>query len=377
MEKKIIIHSVLIPDGESHFLNYIINCLAEIPKVLIYIMTDKKNVAIRYSRYVHHTSFYERLSDLEWISNINNELEKYSIQVILPISERGIRALSLYRNHIRHPNRLGLLPDVSDLDITLNKWLLAKHLKDVGISHPESIFLSVSNNQPELQFDTLSFPIILKPTTQTGGGLGIHLFENKESLKLLSKKVDRTKDYVLQKYIRGIDFCCNIICENGDIFAHTIQQHTLHGNRKFAPQLGLQFVENATIHAMVRKLMKSLKWSGVANIDLRYDIENNAYYIIEVNPRFWGSVEGSMLAGINFPRLYVSSALGVKVEETSYDKMEYLNLKGLLSRIKSRPHYVFRWKQIWRQTPIRFVFRDAMFYLVRILRKVFSSLKIS
>lgn len=366
--------SVLIPDGESYYLYWVINCLAEIPNILVYIMTNKKDAAIKYSRHVHHTSFYEKTSEIEWISNINTELECYSIDVILPVFEHSIRALSLHRELLLYPEKLGLVPNIEDFDIAVHKWSLAKHLVKNDINHPHCIH-AFSGENPEIPgLENMSFPVILKPIEGSGGGVGIRIFEKKQFLMAYLKSIENKREYVVQKVIEGIDFCSNVICQNGIILAHSIQKHTLHGNRKFAPQLGLQYVENLTIYEMTEKLMKSLNWSGVANIDIRYDPENDVYYIIEVNPRYWASVEGSMLAGINFPHLYVKNALGEDIGYTSYNKQEFLNLKGLPARIKSQPLFVFKWKWVWHQTPIKFVFRDSGLSIVRILRKIFPSL---
>lgn len=336
-------------------------------------MTCKKEVAIQYSRYVHHTSFYKKTTEREWINHINSELKRHSIDVILPVFEHSIRTLSLYRNLLISPEKLGLLPNIEDFDIAVHKWSLAKHLVKHNIPHPKCIQV-VSGEKPETEgLESMSFPLILKPIVGSGGGVGIRIFEERKALISYLKSIENGKEFVLQHVIGGTDFCSNVICENGEILAYTVQKHTLHGNREFAPQLGLQYIDNPVIHETTRKLMKSLNWSGVANLDIRYDAETDVYFIIEVNPRFWGSVEGSMLAGVNFPHLYIKIVLGDDIVTTVCKKQGFFNLKGVLLQVKRRPSYIFKWKWLWNETQFRFVMKDPRFYLIRVLRKFFNT----
>ena len=46
--------SVLIPDGESHLLIYIVNSFSLEKGVKLYIMSGKKNNPMRFSRHISH-----------------------------------------------------------------------------------------------------------------------------------------------------------------------------------------------------------------------------------------------------------------------------------------------------------------------------------
>ena len=51
------------------------------------------------------------------------------------------------------------------------------------------------------------------------------------------------------------------------------------------------------------KLIRELGWSGVANIDMRFDTPHQTPLVLELNGRYWFSLQGSLIAGINFPLL--------------------------------------------------------------------------
>jgi D-aspartate ligase len=75
---------------------------------------------------------------------------------------------------------------------------------------------------------------------------------------------------------------------------------------------------------VVRAVMAELHWSGVAHVDLRAHEESGEISIIEINPRFWGSVLGSLHAGVNFPYLACLNALGQEFDYPQFRDCRYV-----------------------------------------------------
>jgi len=59
--------------------------------------------------------------------------------------------------------------------------------------------------------------------------------------------------------------------------------------------------------------MARLEWTGVAMVEFKQDARTSRYYLMEVNPRFWGSLQLAIDAGADFPWHLVRLALGEKV----------------------------------------------------------------
>jgi predicted ATP-grasp superfamily ATP-dependent carboligase len=57
-------------------------------------------------------------------------------------------------------------------------------------------------------------------------------------------------------------------------------------------------------------LISELGWSGVANIDMRFDARHHMPLVLELNGRYWLSLLGSLNAGVNFPLLACEICLG-------------------------------------------------------------------
>jgi predicted ATP-grasp superfamily ATP-dependent carboligase len=62
-----------------------------------------------------------------------------------------------------------------------------------------------------------------------------------------------------------------------------------------------------------RRLLDSFGWRGVAMIEYKLDEASGVPVIMEINGRFWGSLQLAIDAGVDFPSLLVARALGQKV----------------------------------------------------------------
>jgi len=69
-----------------------------------------------------------------------------------------------------------------------------------------------------------------------------------------------------------------------------------------------------------RRLLEALDWQGVAMVECKREETTGRQVIMEVNGRFWGSLQLAIDAGVDFPSLLVRCAAGETVPETrQYD----------------------------------------------------------
>lgn len=57
-------------------------------------------------------------------------------------------------------------------------------------------------------------------------------------------------------------------------------------------------------------LLDRLDWTGVAMVECKEDRDAGGWRVIEINGRFWGSLQLAIDAGVDFPALLVGAALG-------------------------------------------------------------------
>jgi D-aspartate ligase len=363
--------SVLIPVGESNLLMFIVHCLSQIKGIKIYILSPKEFAEIKHSNKILNYTYYPKLNtETNWVYAINQELEKFNIDLVIPIDEFGIRTSVKFKNNISNPSKLAILPSLSSFDIANNKGLLWEHMTKNEIPCPKTY---TKGKDGSFKDDLMEFPLIIKPLEGFGfgGGRGIKFFNDRESLNyFLKSKVEYS--YLIQNYIKGYDIDCSVLCKDGDILAYTIQKGDMMGKSEFAPSIGLHFLKEEKLYRIVEKLMKTLNWSGVAHIDMRYDVIDDVFKVIEINPRFWESTEASEIAGVNFPYLYCLASLNIGFDIPDYKEVKFLNILGLKKKIKNNKAFLFKFKFIKNNTPIKYYLKDPLPFFIMSYYKIKS-----
>ena len=51
------------------------------------------------------------------------------------------------------------------------------------------------------------------------------------------------------------------------------------------------------------RVLKNLKWHGVAMVEFKKDSIDGEFKLMEINPKFWGSLDLAIASGVDFPYL--------------------------------------------------------------------------
>jgi predicted ATP-grasp superfamily ATP-dependent carboligase len=65
------------------------------------------------------------------------------------------------------------------------------------------------------------------------------------------------------------------------------------------------------------KILEKLQWTGVAMVEFKIDRGKNVAMLLEVNARFWGSLQLAVSSGVDFPYLLFRLANGENIEDHS------------------------------------------------------------
>lgn len=277
----------------------------------VYCADSHKFSQTRYSRYCRNYATYPlpHIDPDGYFNAINSIVDRFDIGLIFPAYDEMI-FLSQYRHKLVN-SKLLISPPYEDIISVHKKTSLSKLCNDIGCNSPLTIEI---NNISDIDkaISLLSFPFILKPE-RGGGGWGVSIINNPKDILEKWKSFDRDKHnnkLFAQQYINGSLYCYGVLCSNGKILAsNCFQTLRHHGTSCFRRGLVVEEIES-----QAEKLFQHLHWTGVCQCDYMLDNEGRAY-LIDVNPRFWGSTAQGLASGINFP--YLLYLLGTEQHDGS------------------------------------------------------------
>ncbi len=288
----------------------VVRSLAMAPGVrLAVISRERRAVADQYSRHISRR--YQMpvgLSQEEELAFIKAATEDFSADVVFPLCDDAHLLMAQYREFFA---QLGARPvpvaKLQMLERARDKYHLSCLLREHGVAHPETHtlteFPAVAAARPH------DGPWLLKPADQCGG-YGFRRFASAVELADWLRLADLAEPtHVVQRWIDGVDMCCNVLCQEGRVIAHTVQRAVTAG-RGFRPSADVEVEENCPqALSLVEPLFAALRWDGLANCDLVQEKSTGRILMLEVNARPWATLMASTLSGIYFPQLACGLAL--------------------------------------------------------------------
>jgi len=325
------------------------------------------NVLIEWARCSKYIDKYFHLNkvknDKDYLENILDIIQQNNITMIFPISEQGIRYVLENKEVLSKKCLIATMPSYDTFNLCTDKWKMHEVLSKEGVPLPQTEKYDASK-----QYDHSYFPRLFKPCVGDSGK-GIFIAKRGETKKTIESMMIINQPYIMQEYIEGYDIDCSVLCKEGKILLHTIQfAHTVSKGQFNANTIKLEFLHNEAILELVKKTMQVLNFSGIAHIDLRYDEINNRYVLIEINPRYWGSLHASLAVGIDFPYQHYLMSNNNKVMPQTYKESFYVYIIPLLKDI-----FTFRFNYVLAVKNRQFLFTDICFYKIK-LKKYFHFL---
>jgi predicted ATP-grasp superfamily ATP-dependent carboligase len=255
---------------------------------------------------------------------ILKNVKKFEPDAILPVGIQDNMLLTRYHDEYA---KLTAIPPIAGKEVFNNvndKIRLFALAKKHDIPYPKTYFPKSEQEVKELS-RSLSYPILIKPRISESG-IGIECVHTPEELLVKYKKLAKRKSMLyndfsmpfIQEYIPERSTSVNALLYKKKIVAKLVRK-TLRNYPAFGPPIATVTIKDSATEELALKLLKKIGWEGVADIQFIVDPKDSVPKLIDFNPRFWGTVESAISAGVDFPYLLYQLALGEKVEQvTSY-----------------------------------------------------------
>jgi predicted ATP-grasp superfamily ATP-dependent carboligase len=238
------------------------------------------------------------------------------IDTLIPIAESSLLATAPLRTQM--PNVLYPFAELEAFQRISDKAALLDAAPRYGIAIPSQHVLHAAADMSKLSPDELRFPIVLKPSRSVGeaGGerkkLGVRHAANRAELEREVASMDPAGyPLLLQQRVMGPGVGIFLLLWDGRIIAEFS-----HRRIREKPPSGGVSVYRESIPAdpdLVRRskqLLDHFEWRGVAMVEYKVDQATGTPYLMEINGRFWGSLQLAIDAGVDFPTLLLDAAEG-------------------------------------------------------------------
>ncbi len=246
-----------------------------------------------------------------FIDTLVRELQRHRYTLVLPMEERTTLLLAQYREAVE-PLTFLPLTDFASLDRARRKDEVLKLAARLGIPAPATVFpRALEEVRDRLQ--DLPIPAVIKPRLGSGS-TGIRYVRRREDLWAFYLKAHEQSPLpLIQEYIPeggaavGVSFLFDRQHRPVAQFTHKrLRQYPLTGG----PSTLRESISDPLVRDLGEQMLKALEWYGVAMVEFRYDPRDGLPKLMEINPRFWGSLPLAVYAGVDFPYLIFRMARG-------------------------------------------------------------------
>jgi predicted ATP-grasp superfamily ATP-dependent carboligase len=258
-----------------------------------------------------------------FLASIEREVRDRRIDILLPITDVPTLLISQHRAAFEAHCRLPL-PSERALDRAADKVDTLKTAMRLGVPTPRSWFLA----DPAADIDPeLPYPVVIKPhrsrVRTASGWIGstVSYAETANDLKrALNNRSPAEFPIILQEVIKGPGigfFACYHRRTPVAVFSH-------RRIREKPPSGGVSVLcESVAMEPRIRessqRLLEDLQWeSGVAMVEFKMDQRDNMPRLMEINGRFWGSLQLAIDAGVDFPRILIDTLNAAPPKPSAY-----------------------------------------------------------
>jgi predicted ATP-grasp superfamily ATP-dependent carboligase len=316
--------TAFVTDGEQRPALSIVRALGR-RGITVLVGDDQASSLAGASRYcARHVRYPSPYHDRDgFVRFLRSFVERERIDVLLPVTDVTTHAVCAQQAFLgRH---CGLaVPSLEAYSLMTNKARLLEYAVQCGVPVPRTHVVD-GRTQLGRVIDRLTYPAVVKPIhsrieTEDGWVLGsAHYADSRAELERLfdAHEYLALHPALIQERIVGSGVGMFALFDHGTLVAEFSHRRL----REKPPAGGVSVLcESRRVDPRLRefavRMFAPIGWHGVAMMEYKQDRRTGECVLMEVNGRFWGSLELAVAAGVDFPFLACQLALGVRPETT-------------------------------------------------------------
>lgn len=248
-----------------------------------------------------------------YVAALRELIDAWEIDVLIPITEPALLAVLPLRDELAGV-RIPFASHDRFLAIS-DKAAVAAAAGEVGIRVPAQVVLESPEGAAE-RAGRMAFPLVLKPTRSVIGDAAggrakasvRHVADGAALERVLGELPRAAYPVLAQERIVGPGLGVFLLMSGGE-------PRAAFGHRRLRekpPSGGVSVLrESVPVPPELLErsvaLLRRFDWEGVAMVEYKLSEATGEPYIMEVNGRFWGSLQLAIDAGVDFPRLLLDA----------------------------------------------------------------------
>ena len=255
----------------------------------------------------------------QFISSLVEAARRFDITAIIPPTDSSMQAVAAQRDQFR-PSVTAMIPSLESYELVSDKYRLLKLAHELGIPVPETVFVPDGNIDAVLD-QVRAYPVVVKP----GRSLlrvddrwiktSVHFVSNVEELTDLYRGTPYLRNpSLIQQRIQGEGQGVFGLFDHGRpcaLFAHRRIREKPPAGGVSVFRESIELPKPMVDYAV--RLLARVQWHGVAMVEFKIERESGIPMLMEINGRFWGSLQLAVDAGLNFPHLLYQAMQGIPI----------------------------------------------------------------
>jgi len=235
---------------------------------------------------------------LPYLLKLGEELGGHSL--IFPTRDDDLVFLDRFRQELER-HFVVVVPESSALKACLNKWETFVWAQQTGVLTPRCWLIEEEQDLQRILPD-LSYPCVLKPVSahfwrkasnweKVGGRKAIGVLSREELLAEYAAIERADQRALVQEMVPGGDDSLVIVACYMDRESKWVAgfntQKLVQVPEIFGTGCIVQTVNRSELFERTARLLKNMRFNGIAEVEYKWDAEKKEFLLIEINPRPW------------------------------------------------------------------------------------------
>lgn len=264
------------------------------------------------TRFSRSTKHFHRADDAGALRAMLLGIADGQIDCVIPVGAASVFLLDSLREEISQKLAFAIGPKNS-MALAQDKFALQEFGESIGVKSPKSWRFS-NPESLRSQLSSLPLPLVIKSVSHLDSSRPIYIKSSEDRNDFIKSEALNPSfllgDVEVQEYIEGSGEGFFSLYQNGEC-----KRTMMHRRLGETPPTGgsswaAKSISEQDLDLLGRRLLDGLNWHGPAMVEFKRRTDDGKLFLMELNPKLWGSLDLTIATGFKVPSDTVRVAIG-------------------------------------------------------------------